>query len=281
MNEDALMQGSAVLEGSASAFLTVYAGTSATFQTYATVQNSISSAKISAEAQSLTPDNLISLYEIDLTHIGLGIVRFTPNVAGKTSAISWGGNTYYPWPIEIEGIEKKTEGSAARPSLRAAAILPEMSALLIGAHLQGAKVSRIRTFRRFLDDGEEPSTTDHFPIDCYRIERVSEWISGQSVTLELANPLDIEDAYFPKRQIIRDYCYWRYRTYDPSKQEFVYNKISACPYAGTRYFNQKNEEVSEPSLDSCSKTLKGCKLRFGEYVVLPFGGFPGTAPKAR
>lgn len=280
MKERILFEGTASVEGTASPSLTFYASAETVIQTYAVVQNSNTSAKISAEAQSLTPDNLISLYEIDLSHIGLGIVRFTQSIAGPYSIVSWGGNQYYPWPIEIEGIEKKTEGSAARPTIKAAAILPEMSALLIGAHLQGARLSRIRTFRRFLDDGAEPSVVDHFPIDYYRIERVSEWVSGQSVTLELANPLDIEQAYFPKRQIIRDYCYWRYRVYDTSKNKFTYSKISACPYTGKNYFNQKNESVSDPSLDMCSKTLKGCKLRFGQ-AVLPFGGFPGTAPKAR
>ena len=29
--------------------------------------------------------------------------------------------------------------------------------------------------------------------------------------------------------------------------------------------------------DVCSKKLKACKFRFGEYSVLPFGGFPGAA----
>jgi phage-related protein len=28
--------------------------------------------------------------------------------------------------------------------------------------------------------------------------------------------------------------------------------------------------------DQCSKTLTGCKMRFGNEGSLPFGGFPGT-----
>ncbi|NWD78686.1 phage minor tail protein L, partial [Pseudomonas gingeri] len=56
-----------------------------------------------------------------------------------------------------------------------------------------------------------------------------------------------------------------------------YRSGDGCDYAGTRYFNDKNNPVDDPSLDKCSGTLRGCKLRFGENELLPFGGFPGTS----
>ena len=33
----------------------------------------------------------------------------------------------------------------------------------------------------------------------------------------------------------------------------------------------------DPAKDQCSRTMTGCKLRFGPFAELPFGGFPGIA----
>ena len=72
----------------------------------------------------------------------------------------------------------------------------------------------------------------------------------------------------PTRQL-HSLCTWcirgKYRTGD------------GCDYAGTRYFDKFNNSVDDPSLDECSGTLTGCKLRFGENEELSFGGFPGTS----
>lgn len=245
------------------------------------VANGTQSARISALAQSLTVEGLIDLWTLDLSHMGMGTARFTTDVSRINQPVRWGGNEYVPWPIAAEGFERNSQGASPRPTLRVAAVLPVMTSLIIGATgLQGATVTRTRTFARFLDDGEEPSTTDHFPIESYRIERVSEYVLGQYATFELASPLDMEDAMFPKRQVIRDYCSWRYRFWDMTAGRFSYSKISPCPYAGKGAWDRMNRPVAQ-QLDVCNKTLTACKLRFGATADLPYGGFPGAAPMQR
>lgn len=41
-------------------------------------------------------------------------------------------------------------------------------------------------------------------------------------------------------------------------------------------FTPPNDNDDFWAKDDCSKTVTGCKLRFGENGILPFGGFPGT-----
>ena len=232
---------------------------------------------LAEHVQKSTTSALITLFEMYLEHMDLGIVRFTSGNVDTQTSVVFNGETYYAWPIEADGFERNAQGSAERPTLRVAAIYPEMVAILMSGKLQGSLVKRIRTFRDFLDDGVDPSPTSTLPIDIYRVECIKEWDSTSHAVIELANPLDIENAHFPKRQIIRDYCYWRYRTYDSIKDAFVYSGVSPCPYAGENCFNRLNESVTDPSLDQCPHTLEGCKKRFGEHGILPFGGFPGVA----
>ena len=37
-----------------------------------------------------------------------------------------------------------------------------------------------------------------------------------------------------------------------------------------------DQPTSDPANDRCGKRLASCKLRFGAYAELPFGGFPGV-----
>ena len=50
-----------------------------------------------------------------------------------------------------------------------------------------------------------------------------------------------------------------------------------CGYAGGPVANYKNNPTSDPAQDQCSRTMTGCKKRFGEFGALPFGGFPAIA----
>ncbi len=47
-----------------------------------------------------------------------------------------------------------------------------------------------------------------------------------------------------------------------------------CGYTGTRYYDKFGNPVDNPALDVCPGTVAGCKLRFGDDAMLPFGGFP-------
>ena len=237
---------------------------------------------ISAQAQKPIVHNLITLWTIDMTHVGMGIIRFTTDISRDNQPIHFGGLEYMPYPAKADGFERNSQGENARPTLTLFAGSKELTSLIIAQEgLQGATVTRCRTLAKYLDDGDEPDSTQHFPIERYKINCKSQWKTGVSVVLELVNALDMENVKFPARQIVRNYCDWIYRFYDVKTSEFNYEPSNkACPYAGTKYFNSKNEPVRK-ELDKCSKTIEGCSARFGKNTILPYGGFPGVAPHER
>lgn len=99
-----------------------------------------------------------------------------------------------------------------------------------------------------------------FPADIFFIDRKSVETS-EIVEFELAPAMDITGVMLPRRQIIQNICPWRYRG-------------SECGYTGTTYFDVTDVPVGSAGLDVCGKRLTSCKLRFGQFAELPFGGFP-------
>lgn len=243
---------------------------------YGTVRNGTKSYKISALSQELSIEGFIELWEMDLSRLGLGILRFTTDYKKTDSPLMWGGNAYMPYPIDAEGFDVTSQGANARPSLSVSAAVPEMTSLIIsGKGLRGVSVRRIKTFARFLDDGTEPSTTDHYPVDRYVVNKVSQWKSGVFAKIELISPFDLETARLPKQQVLKNYCNKKYRVYDGTTGRFLYAKSRPCPYAGEKCYTAKNLFTAVQAEDVCAKTLEACALRFGKNNVLPFGGFPG------
>lgn len=102
--------------------------------------------------------------------------------------------------------------------------------------------------------------TAEFPQDIYYIDRKSVE-TNEIVEFELAPAMDITGVMLPRRQIVQNICPWRYRG-------------SECGYTGTSYFDANDASVGTLALDVCGKRLTSCKLRFGQYAELPFGGFP-------
>ena len=139
------------------------------------------------------------------------------------------------------------------------------------------------------------------------------------VEFELSNALDFEGTTLPRRQIINNYCYWKYRgkgcrygggvvadannvrfdqtsltdkgewaadqDYVLGNVVFLWTKEGEQQRAIVYVCTEPHKSTSElrPSvnskfwaMDACSKTLKGCRMRFGEKADLPFGGFPSS-----
>lgn len=85
----------------------------------------------------------------------------------------------------------------------------------------------------------------------------------------------------PNRMILRDSCQWRYRVWNPTADNGLgawdYSRAT-CPYTGGGLFNMNGAPVGDPTQDVCSKRVStGCKKRFGENGVLPYGGFPAVS----
>jgi lambda family phage minor tail protein L len=363
-----------------------------------TAQNTLK--EISKESISLEASSIISFYEIDLTSVKLSlnigsadllpdILRFHNEEVFNRTKLYFRGDTYHPMPILADGFEMTMNGSLPRPTLTITSMMGILAeaeshayfnslkrAILELENMIGAKVSRIRTFYKFLDASNNlPGVGDfssgvnnnpEFPKETYFVERkVSEDKNG--IQLELSSVLDLERFKLPGRLCLANRCPWTYRgagccyefnsagvvdehgatghmpdfappiandedeliedivtgngaylatevtaasvsdymvnldlTY--SKGDVVYIAKNSVRYyyvakvAVPAGFPPPHSEYWEA--DQCSKSLKGCKLRWGgagaaknctneaspcaksaANKFLPFGGFPGTNTK--
>lgn len=225
---------------------------------------------ITAEIQSLSPSAMVELFILDSTNLdGGSIERFHAGTNGLNQAVVWQGNTYQPMPIKAEGFDVTTKGSLPRPKMTVANANGLLSAQVRNFNdFVGCKVTRKRTFLKYLDavnfpGGVNPTANpdQHLPDDIWYVERKM-MENRYTIEFELSSAMDLQGVKLPNRQIIQNSCSWQYRG-------------SECGWTGTTYFDKNNNPVDQVSQDACSKTLAGCKARFGTQPIR-FGGFPGA-----
>lgn len=223
---------------------------------------------IQAEIQSLSPTAQIELFVLDSTMLEGGtITRFHSGISQTQAPIVWQGNQYLPLPIESEGFDLDGQGNLPRPKIRVANIQGLFSAMVTqNEDLIGCKLTRKRTFARYLDAVNYPSGNpeanpdQYLPDELWFIDRKTSE-DRYMIEWELASAFDLDGVKIPVRQVIQNYCPWRYRD-------------SNCGWTGA-YYDKDNNRTGDGSKDFCSKTLESCVARFGTDP-LPFGGFPGV-----
>jgi lambda family phage minor tail protein L len=222
-------------------------------------------------AQLSTP-GLATLFHLDTTMLG-GPVFFFTSAEYFDHAVFWGGQEYAPLPMQAGGFEMTTKGAIPTPSVTISNLYGSANLLLADYRgLLGAKLTRIITLTRFLDDGATPDPGAFITRDVYVVSQKSSH-NAISVTFKLASQMDQEGVQLPRRQILRDMCSHVYRAWNPATGSFDYSKVS-CPYTGGAFFDANNNPTS-PDHDSCQRTLKACRLRFGNQP-LPARFFPGV-----
>jgi lambda family phage minor tail protein L len=154
------------------------------------------------ELQKSVTDAKVTLYVLDLTLIGGSIYRFTSE--NSNASLYFGGLEYVPMPINIEGIGVKSSEAPQRPTLTVSNINHTLSYVVNSlGDLVGGNLKRIRTFRKFLDDGIMPNGNAHLPIDEYLINQKLAH-NKTSISFELASRLDFEFEKLPRRLMMRD-----------------------------------------------------------------------------
>ena len=364
-------------------------------------QQTTAGNQLSLETHSLEPSSVITLYEIDISEIkfnanlGTNASNFIPDVLRfhnmevlNAHTISFRSEQYHPIPIITEGFELSSTGGLPRPTITFTSMKHLMEGSLSNSYygslkfgilqlqnLAGAKVTRVRTFYKYLDSsntnlkgvGDYVGVNPEFPKETYYIERkISE--DRDAMTFEMASVLDVENFKLPSRLVLSTRCNWNYRgegccyefkaagsasthgstehlphfappvgneedeilsdkiseynpanVYSDTVTEFDVNESGGYAAGdvvyvlkdGLRYYYVAKAVVAGGiapphsdywTADRCSKTLKGCKMRWGSAgaaencstgdttssapcsssnrtktnVLLPFGGFPGT-----
>lgn len=226
---------------------------------------------IARENQKLEQDAVVEMFELDARMHGDGVLRFTSGpINGEP--VRFNGYEFMPIPIQAEGFKWDGQGTPPRPTLRISAMDPTFLSLVRAAgDLVGTPFRRLRTFRRFLDDGDDPDPEALFPVDYFVIERKASQNSVM-IEFELSVEVDQQGKKIPARQILRDSCTHTYRRWDGTK--FNYERVT-CPYTGSKYFDISGVSVVHAGEDECGKRLSDCQARFGSKA-LPFYGFPGV-----
>ncbi|OYV31559.1 MAG: phage minor tail protein L, partial [Thiomonas sp. 20-64-5] len=107
---------------------------------------------IYAEIQSLSPSALIELFTLDLTLQGGPVLHWHAGTNELGSDIVWGGATFTRFPVQASGFKQSGIGSLPRPKISTSNNQGIMGALARQyADFAGCKLTRIRTFARFLD----------------------------------------------------------------------------------------------------------------------------------
>jgi lambda family phage minor tail protein L len=223
---------------------------------------------IQEQIQSLEPSAIIELFELKLTEEINGTNQTFYYHAGTnelSANVIFNGLTYVAYPIEVDGFELTTKGTLPRPSMKISNADSAISALILLFNPLQAKVTRIRTCKKFLDAANfsggnataDPSAK--FEDEIWYIDRVANE-NPELVEFELTSKLDLTNLALPRRQIL-EHCPWQYRG-------------SECGYIGTASFDINDNPVSS-SQDNCGKRYSSCVKRF-PTGLLPFGGFPGA-----
>ena len=191
-----------------------------------------------SELQKIAPSNIIELFQLELiTAIhGSNTKYYFHNGVNdnNNTAILFNNIQYEKMPIEASGFEFKSK-TLPRPRLRISNIFGTFTTIILTLPqgLEGAKVTRRRTLRRFIDDANfsggdilletgffilqednsvidlesganpfgSPDPTATFPDEIYFIDRkVSE--NRSLVEFELAASFDLDGVRLPKRQVL-------------------------------------------------------------------------------
>jgi lambda family phage minor tail protein L len=194
-----------------------------------------------------------------------------------TNGVKFGGTEYVPMPIEATGFEWAGTGKLPRPKLRVSNVGGFAGALVIANRdLLGAKVTRIRTFREFLDDGESPDPSGFMEPDIFLVERKSVHRKAL-IEFELAPAMEQQGLKLPRRIMLRDTCGYTYRQWATDTNNVTGFIPGTCPYAGSTYFKIDDTSTVSADEDVCGYRQTSCALRFGAAANLPFNAFPGIS----
>lgn len=226
---------------------------------------------IASDVQKLSPGTLVELFTLDATALGGEMFHFHAGTNELHNDVVWQGVTYVRYPVEAEGFELRATGTAPRPKIRASNVNGVLGAAIrVSDDLIGAKVTRKRTFVRYLDavnfttGNPEADPNVSFSDEVYYVDRKATE-NKVMIEWELASAMDLAGVKLPRRQIIANICPWVYKGADGN-----------CNYTGGPVATSNDTPTSDPALDKCSKKISGCKLRFGATGVLRFGSYPAA-----
>ena len=258
---------------------------------------------LSSDFQKLSVAGLVTLYELDASELGLGVLRWHGHMSYEDWAyiyefanraqfadklkrvtqqgtedivvpdIIWSGNEYKPVAIQSDGLEIRGDGKASTPNLVITSDLNGVKGMTRRLCRQyndfaGAKLTVIRTSAKYLDaanfaDDNPTANVNEYRKQVWYIEHKID-DNADSITFELSNPVDFEGARIPAREIT-SFCHWGVTGG---------YRAETCGYMGATMFTEDGEPTNNPALDKCGCRITDCQLRNN---VTRFGGYPSSS----
>lgn len=261
---------------------------------------------LNSDFQKLYADGIVTLFELDASHLGAGVLRFHGHIsfqdwekiyvsAGQTNWLAdttlisadkvfdvgsdkvwqrniiWQGQTFSAMSIQASGLEMNSSGKASSPTLSMAnnidGLQNAVSAYCLQFHdFAGAKLTIIETLAKYLD---AENFSQGNPTASNEAEK-------QLWFIEQKTSENMEQVTFELSNPI-----------DFEGQRIPMRQISSqchwcmmgdyrgeeCGYTGAAMFTEKNEPTDNPALDKCGGRLSSCKVRKNEGS---FGGQPAA-----
>lgn len=276
---------------------------------------------LARELGNLDPSTLLSFFEIDLSSV-VGsissslikdyaevnpvlpnfedskdnILRFHNNIRVFDSYIFWQGKTFFPAPIQAEGYEISSRGILPTPRLSMSSQSDQETEILSlirrairkYGDIVGAKVTRIRTYAKFLDknnfadiakydgtdgsylsafpEGYEPDPYAELPRDIFFIERKASE-SKTAIVYELSSSLDVEGIKLPRRTVQSKKCGFAYRgcgCFYESAENALFD--SSTPNIMPKTVPNEPDQPL-PGAGTTSKLLAKCQIRDSELSL--------------
>ena len=234
----------------------------------------LSTEKINKTILQSEPEAIIELFEIDLSLTGknTGNLLFHPGQIDKfqSKSITWRDEKYIPLACELDGFDLTGDGRLPRPKMVMSNHQGIVSKYLkFFKELTGAKVSRRRTFLKYLDADNfpnsinpygDPDPSARFQDDIFFINnKTSE--NKYSVEFELVSILELEQVFLPSRQIMSTYCNW------------IYRSEIGCQYKGKPIADKNNKKIElnldgTPISDTEEEWVKGKMYPKGQWVTI-------------
>ena len=222
-----------------------------------------------SDVQGLSPGALVVFYELDLSSLGGSKFYFHNERVPAGGSLWWQGVEYVQFPITAEGFESSQGKDLPKPTVSVANVTGVISSLIREwDDLLGSKFIRRRTLSTYLDAVNFPGgnpladPSQQFPDEEWAISRKSAENNVQ-VTFEMCAAFDLENEVIPARPCAANCCPWLYRG-------------SECSYGGGAVADYNDYPTSDITKDVCGKRETSCRLRFGDFSPLPYGGFVGV-----
>lgn len=146
---------------------------------------------------------LIELYTLDCTPLGGVVVHFANTEASSGGNVSFGGVSYTPIPLQTSGWEFTSTGTQPNPTITVSNVSRQLLAYTITlGDLVGARLTKIVTVAKFLDDGASPDPSQFLGPEIYVIDQKTSH-TNQFITWQLVGVLNQVNSYLPRRQVLR------------------------------------------------------------------------------